>query len=68
MKVNEFVGIEKSGAMFAIVSADEVGYLTSQKIILEADRNVVLNKYGDCEVVGFEPKTKRTMYLYVSEK
>lgn len=66
MKVKDFLKLEKSGAMFIAVDADRRGYLTDPEVLIEADRNVIKQSYGDAWVVGFEPKGKKVT-LYISQ-
>lgn len=65
MTVKDFVKMEKSGAMFHVVDANRIGYLTKQEVEIVCDRNVLYERFAENEVVGFEPKTKRSIYLYV---
>lgn len=65
MCVNEFLSFEKSGATFYLVDANKVGYMTHPQIMAAGDRNYVGNNYGDNVVVGFEPKKKGEVLLYI---
>lgn len=67
MKVKDFVSMEKSGAMFRLVDADERGYLTTDKTLYEADRSTVKKLYGEAIVVGFAPKGKKVT-IYISQE
>lgn len=67
MKVADFIKMEKSGALYRVVDADERGYMTTDKCLIEADRSVVKKLYADAEMVGFEPKGKKVV-IYISQK
>ena len=64
MTVREFVRLEKSGCMFRIVDANKPGYMSRNIEELTADRNVMISYYGNCELVGFEPYSKRIITIY----
>lgn len=66
MTVNEFVSMEKFGGYFALVDADKQGYMSKPFIITEADRNVVSKFYGELTVIGYAPKSKNSMFIYVT--
>ena len=65
MTVAEFTKLDAAGTMFAIVDATKTGYMHHEHIEIEAGKDVVRQMFGDKEVVGYEIKTKRAMYLYV---
>lgn len=65
MTVKDFIALEKAGAMFTVVNANRVGYMTNPQIVDVADCNVIGRDYGEYELVGFEPVTKRNIKLYV---
>ena len=62
--VTEFTRLSVDNIYFEIVDATLRGYMTSPKVLITADKNVVRKQYGDREVVGFELKTKKTITLY----
>ncbi len=68
MKVSEFLKLDVSGVMYAVVDAKKSGYMSQPHILVEADRNVVKDLYGNSEVVGFAPKTKRSIFLYIKSE
>lgn len=68
MKVKDFITLETSGAIYQIVDATKPGYLRDDaKVVFEADRNVIADRYGRCEVKGFKPKGKKVV-LYCGER
>ena len=64
MTVRDIVKLS-GGAMFRLVDASVVGYMSHPKIIVEADRNVVLRSYGEFEVVPLEAFKRNGITLYV---
>ena len=67
MTVAEFVKLDVSGMLFRIVDADRNGYMTHPYILLEGDKNVITQWYGEYEIVGFEGVSKRTIMLYIKK-
>ena len=68
MKVKDFIALETSGAIYQIVDATKAGYLRDDaKVICEADRNVIAERYGRHELTGFKPKGKKVV-LYCIER
>ena len=67
MKVSDFVKMETSGALFTVVDANKVGYMTRPDVITVGDKNVLTMQFADAEVIGFEPKTARNITVYVKE-
>jgi hypothetical protein len=65
MKVKELVQIEKAGAMYRVIDATINGYMTNPKVIIEADRNIVMSRFSEYELVGFENVSKKIIALYV---
>jgi hypothetical protein len=67
MTVKEFNTFVKSAVMYHIVDATKQGYLSEpeKNVIYGGDINAIKPLYGDCEVVGFEPRTKKSIYLYI---
>lgn len=65
MLVKEFVQMEKSGSMFQLVDASKIGYMTYPSVIDIVGRSVAVERYGDYEVVGFSPHSKRAIDLYI---
>ena len=67
MTVKEFYKYVSSPVMFHIVDATKQGYLSEpeKNVIYGGDINAIKPLYGDCEVVGFEPRTKKSIYLYI---
>jgi hypothetical protein len=64
MTITEFTRLSVGDVYFEIVDATIPGYMTNPKVLITADKNVVRQQYGDRNVVGFEPKTKKTITLY----
>lgn len=58
------MSLEKVGAMFRLVDASRVGYMTKPTVIVEADRNGC-SKYWDYPVIGIAPCGKNTITVYV---
>ena len=65
MTVTEFTKLSHGNMMFAMVEAKGLGWMNERKIAITADKNVVREMFGDREVLGFEPKTGRTLYIYI---
>lgn len=65
MTLSEFVGYETSGVLFTVVDATKQGYMTTPHTLTIGCKNVARKQYGDKEVVGFEPQTKRNIVVYV---
>ena len=67
MTVKEFNKYVRSAVIFYIVDATKQGYLSEPEkyVIYSGDINVIKPLYGDCEVMGFEPRTKKSIYLYI---
>ena len=65
MTLKEFVGLDKSGAMFKIVDATKTGYMNTKEYLTYADRNVVNKFCGDKTVVGYEAIGKNKVAVYV---
>lgn len=65
MKAKDFVRLDASGMIFRVVDASKPGYMAKPCVLVEADKNVVTTNYGECEIVGFENASKRTMIIYV---
>ena len=65
MTVKEFVKLDASGMMYKVVSANAVGYMASDKCIIEADRNVVTLRFGDNTLVGYCATGKNKMTIYI---
>lgn len=65
--VNEFLKLDVSGVMFRAIDADKQGYMSCPQKLVEADRNVVREMYGNYEVVGFEIISKKTMAIYIKK-
>lgn len=65
MTIKEFVKYDLSGVMFTLVDADKRGCLTAPDTatVIIADKNVLAERYGEWQVVGFEPRTKRNVLL-----
>lgn len=64
MKVKEFINLG-GGSWYQLVDATRGGYMTSPHILIEADRNVVSERYGDKEIVHIEAIKKGTIRLFV---
>lgn len=67
MTVKEFIKYNISGAMIVAVDGDQCGYMTKPTILIEADRNVINEMYGDYTVIGFEPVSKKKINLYIKK-
>ena len=67
MRVKDFLPLEKSGCLYRIVDASIPGYMTRNIEMMTADRNVMKKFYGEWEVVGFEPYSKKTITLFAKE-
>lgn len=65
MKVNDFLELDKSGAMYDVVDARKTGYVTFPSVLISGDRDVVKKYHGESKLIGFAPKTKRTIIIYV---
>lgn len=65
MKVKEFIAFEKSGALYRVINASKNGYMCSRDCVIEADRNVIIPRYGECTLCGFAPCSKTIIKLYV---
>lgn len=65
MKVAEFIKLDKANTIYRVVNANIVGYLTNPTVIIEADRNVIREMFGDHELIGFCPVKKNTLEIYV---
>lgn len=68
MTVTEFTKLDATGTMYKVVDADKVGYRTNPTILIDADKNVIREIYGNRIVVGFEIVSKKSMMLYTKEK
>ena len=70
MTVKEFNKYVKSAVMYHIVDTTKLGYLSDpeKNVIYVGDINAIKPIYGDCEVVGFEPRTKKSIYLYINSE
>lgn len=64
MTVRDFVQTCKGDVIFRLIDADQRGYASNLFCIIEADRNVIAERYGDCEFVGFDPISKKVIALY----
>lgn len=67
MTVTEFTKLCNGDNYFAIVDAERQGYVSNPHILIEGDKNVARQYYGDREVIGFDVKTKKTILLYTKE-
>lgn len=67
MTVTEFTKLSVDAVMFQIVNADKTGYMTTPETMIEADKNVVRELYGNRIVVGFDLVSKKRMMLYTKE-
>lgn len=68
MTVTEFTKLCNGDNYFAIVDANRQGYVSTPRVLIEGDKNVVRKEeYGDREVIGFDVKTKKTILLYTKE-
>lgn len=65
MNVTDFTKLDSAGCLYRLVIAEGIGWASNRKVEVEADKNVIRERYGDREVVGFEIATKRSMYLFV---
>ena len=52
-------------SIYEVVDASKAGYMTRPEVLTTADRNVVGKDFGDYELVGFAPKSKTTVTIYV---
>ena len=64
MRVKDFTRLG-AGALYEVVDATRVGYMTRPAVLMTADRSVVDREHGDKELVAFAPKTKTTVTIYV---
>ena len=67
MTVYEFTKLSVADVMFQIVNADKTGFMSNPEIMIEADKNVVRELYGNRIVVYFEIVSKKRMMLYTKE-
>ena len=65
MKVQDFIKLEKTGTLYRVVDASKRGYMSDPEILITADRNVVKDRFGDCDLIGFAPATKKEILLYI---
>lgn len=65
MTIMELTKAEKSGAMFRVIDATKIGYMSSPTILIEAGKDVVRNLYADRELVGFSASGKNKIDLYI---
>lgn len=65
MVVRALLSKDKGNTMYRVIDASKQGYMTSPVTLIEADRNVVGDRYGDNDLVGFTPIGKNKMALYV---
>lgn len=68
MKVAEFIKLDKANTIYRVVNANKVGYLTCPEVLFEADRNVVKERVGVFELVGFSPLKKNMIEIYITDK
>lgn len=68
MKVAEFIKLNKANTIYRVVDADKVGYMTRPTVLIEADRNVVAERYGEHNLVGFSPVKKNMIEIYITDK
>lgn len=67
MNVTEFTKLSVGNELFRIVDADKQGYMSNPFILVEADKNVVRERFGNRFVIGFEIATKKCIILYTKE-
>lgn len=67
MLVKDFVAMDKHGSIFCVVDATRTGYMTyPDSCILDiAGRSVVTKEFGEYEIVGFAPRSKNSIMIYV---
>lgn len=65
MSVCDFTKIDKHGLMYRLVDATKQPCMTKPVILEEAGRSVIVERFGDREVVGYGIASKTTMILYV---
>ena len=65
MTVMEFIKLEKSGAMYKVINASLPGYMTSGKVLIEGDINVIKNMYAEKQLEGFSAGGKSKITLYI---
>ena len=67
LTVTDFTKLDVAGVMFRVIDGDKQGFLTCPQVLIEADKNVVRERYGDYGVVYFEIIGKKTMALYIKK-
>lgn len=67
MLVKDFVAMDKHGSIFNVVDATRTGYMTYPEscTLKSADRNVVEAEFGEREVVGFAPRSRHSIMIYI---
>ena len=68
MNVTEFTKLSVGNELFRIVDADKQGYMSSPFVLVEADKNVVRERFGNRSVIGFEIATKKCIILYTKNE
>lgn len=66
VNVKEFIKGDKGAAMYRVIDATKQGYMTSPVVLIEADRNVVIERYGHAYLEGFAAIGKNKIALYVN--
>lgn len=67
MLVKDFVAMDKFGSLFQVVDATRTGYVSypDQCTLITGDRNVVCKEFGEHEVVGIAPKSRRALLIFI---
>lgn len=65
MKIRDFIKLDKGGVMYRVVDATRSGYMFNQFVLVEGDRNVVLDRFAEHELVGFDINKGKTLTLFV---
>lgn len=67
LTVTDFTKLDVAGVMFRVIDGDRQGCLTCPKTLIEADKNVVREMYGDYFVEYFEIISKRVIAIYIKK-
>lgn len=67
MVVRALLSKDRGNTMYRVIDANKQGYMTSPVTLIEADKNVVRDRYGDSDLVGFAPIGKNKIALYVQQ-
>lgn len=55
----------KAGCSYKLVDAKQTGYMTTENVIFEGDRNATVKLYGDCNVDGIRAAGKNKIMAYL---